>query len=72
MITIKEHPCKEVQQAIIRLADALCSWERDTGIQSVLIIREEDGYFFRASSGKPTIPDDIPDELILKRFGEDK
>lgn len=60
-----EHPCQEVQQAIIRLNDALCSWERSTGRESVLIIREVGGYEHRSASGKPGIPADIPDEDLF-------
>lgn len=60
-----EHPDREVQSAIIRLADALCEWERSTGRESVLIIREQD-FVFRAASGKPNIPNDVTDEEITK------
>lgn len=60
-----KHPDKEVQAAIIRLSDALCAWERDTGRESVLIVREN-GFCFRAVNGKPNIPDDITDEQIKK------
>jgi hypothetical protein len=40
-------------------------FERNTGIQSALIIREESGFSFRALSGKPNIPDDVSDEDVL-------
>jgi len=60
-----EHPDREVRAAIIRLADALCSWERETSLESILIIREQGGFFFRAASGKPDIPDDISDCFLL-------
>ena len=59
------HQDKEVQQAIVRLCDVLCTYERNTGIESVLIIREQGGFCFRAVSGKPGIPDDILDEEII-------
>ena len=45
-----EHQNPEVQAAIVRLADALCTWERTTGIDSVLIIRESTGFVFREVS----------------------
>jgi hypothetical protein len=48
-----EHPNPEVQAALVRLSDALCEWERNTGRQSVLILREEGGVVYRAQSGKP-------------------
>ena len=67
--TYMEHPDKEVQSAIIRLSDALCEWERNTGRQSILIIREQGGFVFRADSGKPNIPDDITDEQVKQMLG---
>jgi len=63
-----EHPDNEVRSAIIRLADALCMWERATGRESVMIIRERD-FQFRALSGKPTIPDDMKDSEIMGLIG---
>jgi len=60
-----EHIDKEVTAAIIRLSDALCQWERGTGRQSVLIIREK-GWSYRAQSGKPNIPDFVTDEQLLE------
>lgn len=59
------HPSPEVQNALDKLSDALVSWERDTGIQSVLIIREKSGFVYRAASGKPGVPDDISDDQLL-------
>lgn len=60
-----EHPNSEVRQAIVRLCDVLCTWERNTGIQSVLIIREG-GFVFRAMNGRPGIPDDVLDSDLVK------
>jgi hypothetical protein len=62
-----EHPDREVKEAIIRLADALCTWERNTGRENVLIIRE-DGFEARFVNGKPNVPKDIPDEQLLMKF----
>lgn len=62
---IKKHPDQEVQAAIIRLSDALCSYERSTGRTSVLILREQGGFFYRAVDGKPNVPNDVPDDDIL-------
>jgi hypothetical protein len=62
----QEHPSPEVQQAIMRLSDALCSWERATGRQSVLILREQCGFVYRAQSGKPGIPADVPYAMLLE------
>lgn len=61
-----EHPDPDVRQALIRLSDALCTWERNTGRESVLILREVGGFVYRASSGKPGIPDDISDSDLMK------
>ena len=60
-----EHPCSEVTAAVIRLNDALCTWERTTGIQSVLIIREDSGWSHRSVSGKPSVPREVTDHQIL-------
>lgn len=62
---MQEHPNPEVRQALIRLSDALCSWERNTGRRSVLILKEE-GFIYRALDGKPDIPDDIEDSQLLE------
>ena len=62
---IPKHASEEVNQALIRLTDALCTWERETGRRNILIIREQGGYCCRADSGKCTIPDDIPDSVLL-------
>lgn len=64
-----EHPDPEVQSAIVRLSDALCSWERETGRESVLIVREP-GFVYRAASGKPGIPDDITDAQLMSTIRE--
>lgn len=58
-----EHPDEDVRRALIRLCDALCSWERNTGRQNLLTLIEFDPekpsrrVEFIADSGKP-IPDD--------------
>lgn len=58
-----EHPSPEVRQALIRLCDCLCTWERSTGRQNLLVLVEADyehpsrRYEFVADSGKP-LPDD--------------
>ena len=64
---IQEHKDKEVQAALVRLLDALCTWERATGRRSLLILKEDD-YCCRADSGKCVIPEDLSDEYILSAF----
>lgn len=61
-----EHLDLDVRNAIIKLTDALCTWERNTGIKNVLIIKEERGFNYRAVNGKPNVPDDIPNNELLK------
>lgn len=65
MATWSPHPDEDVQKALVALSDALCTWERATSRESVLILREQGGFVYRAQSGKPGIPDDIPDEQFL-------
>jgi len=50
-----EHPDQEVRKALIRLCDALCTWERATGLESVLILREQGGFQFRAQMASHSI-----------------
>jgi hypothetical protein len=59
------HPDPEVRAAIIRLSDALCQWERNTEVRSVLIVREKD-FVYRAQDGKPIVPDFITDTELLE------
>lgn len=61
------HSDPEVKAAIIRLSDALCTYERATGVESMLIIREAN-FVYRADCGKPGIPDDISDAMLLAKF----
>lgn len=74
-----EHVDPNVRQALIRLCDALCSWERSTGRQNLLVLIEHDDvqpfsrYEFIADCGKP-IPDDarhgMPPEEFVKAHSE--
>ncbi len=66
---IQEHPDREVQAAIVRLSDALCTWERSTGRESVLIIREVGGFVYRAMSGKCDVPDDVTNADMMDILG---
>ena len=50
------HRSKEIEKAIIRLMDALCTWERNTGNSSKLLLVHEnkkDGPNLFAMDGKP-------------------
>jgi hypothetical protein len=61
-----QHPDQDIRQALVQLTDALCSWERDTGIKSVLILREPGGFVYRAVNGKHNVPDDVEDAQLMK------
>jgi len=64
------HLDKEVRAALTRLDDALCLWERNTGRESVLILREVDGFVHRSVSGKPVSDslDDITDAELVSNI----
>ena len=64
-----EHPNDDVRQALIKLSDALCTWERSTGRESVLILRESGGFVYRAMSGKSNVPNDIEDADLVRIIG---
>lgn len=64
-----KHHDEAVSQALIRLDDALCSWERATGRSSVLIIREEGGFEHRSMNGKP-IEVSLPDADLMRTVRE--
>jgi hypothetical protein len=64
---IHKHPCPEVRAAAIRLLDALTSWERSTGRQNIVIIKDTVGCETRTLSAAP-IPPDISDEDALANF----
>ena len=67
------HPSKEVEKALIRLNDALSTYERATSRESVLILREVDGFVHRSVSGKPCYLDDVPDyQLMLNIIGHNQ
>lgn len=62
-----KHPEPRIDQLLTQLCDELCTQERITGLQSVLILREQGGTVFRATSGKP-VPescDDISDDQLV-------
>jgi hypothetical protein len=68
---LEEHRDREVNKALIELLDALCTWERETGRRSILILKEDD-YLCRADSGKCVIPDDIPNTQVLGMVGKEE
>ncbi len=74
------HKNSECEQALIKLNDALCSWERDTGRESTLILVPDssDESIVMSQSGKP-LPENFnmtPEEILViamnRRFGKAK
>lgn len=61
------HPSPDVQAAIVQLTDALIQWNRSTGRDNLVIIRDTVGAEYRALSGAP-IPDDLTDAHVLQAF----
>ena len=61
-----DHEDAEVRAAIIKLDDALCTWERATGRESVFILREEPDFVHRSYNGKPDVPADVTDAQLMK------
>jgi hypothetical protein len=72
------HRDPEVNQAIIRLLDALCMWERHCGRRSTLLLipHEPDEPLFIAQDGKPLPSDQInaalADQIYVAAFRERK
>jgi len=62
------HKDPDVEQALIRLNDALCSWERATGRESTLLLipHNSDEKIVISQSGKPLpLDSDLEPELML-------
>ena len=59
------HLNEDVNKALLALDSAICSWERSTGIESVLIFREQGGFVHRSVNGRPGVPEDVVDEQII-------
>ena len=63
---MNNHKDERINRLITELTDELCQHERMTGIENVLIIKDKAGFSFRALSGKPNIPANMPDENLLQ------
>ncbi len=64
-----DHPDEDVALALRRLCDALCMWERNTGRQSLFILREFGGFVLRASNGIPIDEShngDLTDQMLAQ------
>jgi hypothetical protein len=62
-----DHPADDVRAALVRLMDAMTTWERNTGRHSVIIIKDEVGGQYRALDARP-VPQDMPDADLLQNF----
>ena len=60
-----KHLDPHIDHLLVQLNDALCTWERSTGRQSVLILREQHGFEHRSVNGKPCVVDDVDDRTLL-------
>jgi hypothetical protein len=62
------HKDPEVNKAIIRLLDTLCSWERNTGRRSTLLLipHNDDEEMIMAQDGKPVDSYMITPEHLLE------
>lgn len=57
---------KGIDQALLNLDDAICSFERSTGIEFSLVLKDSRGFQHRSSSGKPMEGlEDITNEQFL-------
>tara|TARA_R110000772_G_scaffold256012_2_gene372419 strand:+ start:860 stop:1081 length:222 start_codon:yes stop_codon:yes gene_type:complete len=62
-----DHPSEDVRAAAIRLLDTLTTWERTTGRENLVIIKDSIGCGYRSLSGAPT-PPNVTDEQMLEAF----
>jgi hypothetical protein len=63
---VRAHPSEDVNAALVRLNDALCTWERNTGQETLLIVRGTN-WHHRSLSGKP-VADSITDEQLTRLY----
>jgi len=71
MNLLHDHPSKDVRAALIRLLDALTTWNRTTGRSNIVIVKDtvEGGLEWRSLDGSP-LPDDMTDDEALETFDE--
>lgn len=66
---LHEHPDENVRRALIGLVDALCSWERSTGNEHLIIVKDtaREGYEYRVFTSSP-VPTHTGDHALLEMF----
>ena len=64
------HRDEKVNEAIVRLLDELCQYERDTSYGStlVLILPIQDGKVLRAMDGKPILPSTPLEHFVKQEY----
>lgn len=65
-----DHASPEINAALVRLNDAICSWERDTGISTVLVMRDTAEWAHRSLNGKPGVPATVSDADLMEHLHE--
>jgi hypothetical protein len=61
------HPSEPVRIALLNLLDALCSFERSTGHENLVIVKDSTGCQYRSLSGAP-VPYHTGDHTLLELF----
>lgn len=64
---LHNHPCPEVRAATLRLLDALATWNRNTGRENLVIIKDTIGVQLRTLSSAP-LHSHVTDEAALEMF----
>ena len=60
------HSDEKVQAAITQLCDALVTYERNTGIHSILILKDGEGFVLRSVDGRGyNVFEDVSDVHII-------
>lgn len=65
---LEHHPSPEVRKGLLALLDALCSWERSTGRENLLIVKDSIGCEYRSISGSGDLPKHTGDHAMLEMF----
>jgi hypothetical protein len=66
---LHKHPDENVRKALIGLVDALCSWERSTGNEHLIIVKDtaRAGYEYRVLASSP-VPEHMGDHSLIEAF----
>lgn len=66
---LHNHPDESVRKALLELVDALCSWERSTGNEHLIIVKDtaREGYEYRVFTSSP-VPNHTGDHALIEIF----